>query len=412
MGGGQAVGGGGAPAHVGGAGGGLAGAGGNGGSTGAGGAAGSAAGAGGGSGSSGAGGAAGSRGGGGAPGATSNSANYAINPAHDGAQPGEAIRTPLVARWSVATSFGAVSYPLIADGRLYVSYADGEPRLAAYDLRTGAVSWGPLTLDATVTLAYDGGHLFGEDQNGKISAWDGATGHALWSATLGPQWSFEDPPVASAGSVYVNGLGFGGTIYALDGTTGVMRWSTNYDGGQGVPAIGGGRLFEVGGCQEVSAMDALTGQGLAVIHSTSCTGGGGGTSVYSQGRLWITDNLLGDVIIDGGGAVVGTFSGGFPAVDGGVAFYPGGGVTAVDVATGTTRWSTPIDGACTAVTVAGAGRQVFVGTTEGKIHELNEDTGAEVSADVTGFLSDASCWPIALAEGRLGYATGSGVAVY
>jgi hypothetical protein len=55
---------------------------------------------------------------------------------------------------------------------------------------------------------------------------------------------------------------------------------------------------------------------------------------------------------------------------------------------------------------------VFVGTVAGVLHELDEATGAEVSTDVTGFLSYVSCWPMALAEGRLAYATGTGLAVY
>jgi outer membrane protein assembly factor BamB len=79
---------------------------------------------------------------------------------------------------------GEVFYPLIANGRLFLSFADGKPKLAAYDLQTGAVSWGPLTLPSTVSLAYDSGNLFGLDQNGNVSAWDGATGRALWTVTL------------------------------------------------------------------------------------------------------------------------------------------------------------------------------------------------------------------------------------
>jgi outer membrane protein assembly factor BamB len=339
------------------------------------------------------------------------SANLAINAAHDGTQPDEAIRSPLAKRWSVNIA-GAVLYPLIANGRVYLSYADGKPKLAAYDLETGAVSWGPLTLATTVSLAYDAGNLFGLDQNGILSAWDGATGRALWTVALTKQWSFNDPPVASGGLVYVNGLGSGGTVYAIDGAIGTVRWTTDYYGGEGAVTIGDGILYEVSGCQMVSAMDAVTGQHLKVIHSTSCMGGGGGMAVYHQSRLWVIDHVLGNIIIDANGAVVGPSPGGNPAVHGGTAFYSAGGVSAYDLPTGTKKWSTPVDGLCTTPIVAGRGGQVFVGTVSGVLHELDEATGAEVSTDVTGFLSFMNCWPMALAEGRLAYATGTGLAVY
>lgn len=342
---------------------------------------------------------------------SSDSGNLAINAAHDGAQPDEAIRTPLTKRWSVNIA-GAVSYPLIADGRVFLTYADGATKLAAYALETGTPLWGPLVLASGVWLAYGGGNLFGLDQSGVVRAWDGATGRPLWAATLTMQWSFEYPPVATGGLVYVNGLGFGGTIYAIDGATGALRWTTGYDGGEGAVTIGDGILYEVGGCQEVSAMDALTGQALKVIRLTSCTGGGGGMAVYNQRRIWVLDTVLGDVIIDPTGTRLGSFFGRTPAVQGGTAFYSEENVTAVDVVSGATKWSTPVDGLCTTPIVAGRGGQVFVGSVTGVLHEFDAASGVEVSTHDTGFGGDVNCWPMALAEGRLAYATGTGLVVY
>jgi hypothetical protein len=339
------------------------------------------------------------------------SANYAINAAHDGTQLDEAVRTPLAPRWSV-NIHGEVFYPLIAGGRLFLSYADGQPKLAAYDLQSGAPVWGPITLSTTVQLTYDVGNVFGLDQNGIVTAWDGATGLQVWTAKAPSQYSFDAYPVAIGGLVYVNGLGSGGTIFAFDGLTGRLRWSTNYYGGEGAVTIGDGTLYEVSGCQQVSAMDAFTGQNLRVIHSTSCTGGGGGMAVYNDGRLWIIDNVLGDVIIDRNGTVVRPYAGSPPAVHAGTAFHVANGVTAVDVATGATTWSTAISGVCTSPIVAGRGRQLFVATTAGTLFELDEVTGAVVSQHDPGFLPYASCWPMALAEGRLAFAMGTGVAVY
>src|SRR4051812_21549587 len=172
------------------------------------------------------------------------STNYAINPAHDGTQPDEAIRTPLAKRWFVNVA-GEVVYPVIASGRLFLAFADPRPKLAAYDLQTGAVLWGPLLLPAAVWLTYDVGNLFGLDQNGSLWAWDAATGRALWTVKLTTQRIFNAFPVATGGLVYVNGLGSGGTVYAVDSATGAVRWTTDYHGGDGAVAIGDGVLYEV-----------------------------------------------------------------------------------------------------------------------------------------------------------------------
>jgi len=159
-------------------------------------------------------------------------------------------------------------------------------------------------------------------------------------------------------------------------------------------------------------MNAATGQLLKTLCSTSCTGGGGGLSVYNEGLLWIVDPFLGNLIVTRDGTAVRKSPGRPPAAYAGTAFHLSGGVTAIDVATGATKWVTAIDGACTLPVVAGRGGQVFVGTVSGVVHELDAATGKDVSQDTTGFLSYMSCWPMALAEGRLAYATGTGVAVY
>ena len=190
----------------------------------------------------------------------SRSVNASINAAHDGTQPNDIIASPLTKRWSLTIQGGVYSYPVIADGRLFLSYADGQSRLAAYALGDGQLLWGPIGLASTVLLTYDGGVLVGLDRTGTLSGWDAATGRSLWSETLPTQWVFDAAPVASNGLIYVNGLGSGGTIYAVEPATGRMRWSTPYYGGDGAVAVGDGTIYQVSGCALVSALNALTGR--------------------------------------------------------------------------------------------------------------------------------------------------------
>ena len=338
----------------------------------------------------------------------SRSVNASINAAHDGTQPNDVIASPLTKRWSLTIQGEVSSYPVIADGRLFLSYADGQSRLAAYALEDGQLLWGPIGVN-TVLLTYDGGVLVGLDRTGKLSGWDAATGRSLWSETLPTQWEFDAAPVASNGLIYVNGLGSGGTIYAVEPATGRLRWSTQYYGGDGAVAVGDGTIYQVSACALVSALNALTGT-VSVIHQTSCSGGGG-MPVYADGRLWVTDNIKGNVIINRTGTVLGSFSGILPAVHNGTAFYGGDSATAVDVATGAQKWSTAIDRLCTPLVVAGGGGQVFGGTVSGVLYELDEATGAQISSDTTSG-SSATCWSPAIAQGRLAFVSGGSVAVY
>ena len=227
---------------------------------------------------------------------------------------------------------------------------------------------------------------------------------------LPTQWDFDAAPVASNGLIYVNGLGSGGTIYAVEPATGHLRWSTQYAGGEGAVAVGDGTVYQVSGCAYVSALNALTGH-LSVIHQTSCTGGGGGMPVYADGRLWVTDSDQGSVIINLAGTVLGSFGGLLPAVHDGTAFYGGSTATAIDVATGSQKWSTPITGLCTPLVVAGGGGQVFGGTISGLLYELDEATGAQISSDATS-VSSTNCWSPAIAQGRLAFVSGASVTVY
>ena len=64
-----------------------------------------------------------------------------------------------------------------------------------------------------------------------MTAWDAATGARAWSRNLDGQYSFSSPPTAFGGSVCVGGAGSGGTVYAVDGATGALRWTASVENG-------------------------------------------------------------------------------------------------------------------------------------------------------------------------------------
>jgi hypothetical protein len=136
---------------------------------------------------------------------------YHIDVAHTGNQPTTALRPPLARRWSVDLG-GAVSYPLIAGGRVFVTVGDDTNfnggKLLALDLATGAPSWGPIDVPAMqmwLNAAYDQGRVYVLNFDGRLAAFDAQTGAPLWDVNLPGQYAFMSAPAATGGMVFVDG---------------------------------------------------------------------------------------------------------------------------------------------------------------------------------------------------------------
>ncbi len=340
-----------------------------------------AAGNGGPAGHSGAGGAAGAVGAAGST-ATGNddATNWAIDAAHDNAQPNDAVPSPLVKAWTL-TFTGAPSYPLIAGGKVFVSANESQPNVRALSLASGAVVWGPIAIGSLAQLAYDQGRLYAQDAHGNVTALDASTGARLWANQVTSQYVFQSAPVAADGLLWVEGAGEGGTLTAFNGATGKIAWSANtFDGSDGNVAVGGGIVFEAEACDQVSAFTEATGA-LEWYHSTGCTGGGGTTPAYYNGWVWVRDPFEGDIILDSLSRTQGSFLVDLPpSFDAGWAFYVRmNTVTAVDVQTSTIKWAFSGDGKlCTMAAVAGRGKQVFMGSSAGTLFEIDETSGKRI----------------------------------
>src|SRR5207244_3942154 len=163
-------------------------------------------------------------------------------------QADSALAPPLSRRWQT-TLPGLVSYPLIAQGLVFVTSGDNSApstTLYALDQQTGQTVWSqPLGFFRPwANAAYDNGRVFavGNDpiccSDGLLKAFDAASGGLRWTAHLPGQYSFDSAPTAANGVVYVGGSGSGGTVYSVDESTGaVLATQPVENGDQSSPAL-------------------------------------------------------------------------------------------------------------------------------------------------------------------------------
>jgi outer membrane protein assembly factor BamB len=341
--------------------------------------------------------------------------SFGLDPAHDNAQPSDAVKSPLAPLWTM-TFGGPVSYPLVVNEVVFVSIAEPQPSVSALDIKTGAQLWGPIALAAGASLAYDDHRVFALDRNGKLTALDAGTGAQQWTIQVTGEAFYRSPPVAFGGLIYVNGTGSNGVTVAIDEQTGAVRWRKATYGTDGCVAVADGVVYESEPTDWLSAWDAITGTILWSRAGNGIGGGGAAPSVYMT-KIWVRDPVFGGDLVAHDGALLGTFaSTAAPALHAGLAFYPSGStVTAVDIATDTIRWTFAGDGQlCTSPVVAGAGHQVFIGSRTGRVYELDEMTGTQrsvhdVGAAVTCFSESNS---MTLADDHLLVPAGTELVVY
>ena len=129
------------------------------------------------------------------------SVSYQINAQHSGSAVFQAgLKLPLRQMWTRSLG-GQVSYPLIAEGKVLVTAAVGNPygaTLYALDRATGATLWTqsiPGTYSSSM-IAYDNGNVFAVNFDGLLRAFKAATGAPLWQAQMPAQYAFQTPPTA------------------------------------------------------------------------------------------------------------------------------------------------------------------------------------------------------------------------
>jgi outer membrane protein assembly factor BamB len=218
-----------------------------------------------------------------------------LNPAHDGTA---TFDPPLTGRfgeiWRYAIQ-GTAAYPLVADGRVFVAWAESGPtyhqHLVALDEANGSALWETVDLaDGNfIGLAYENGRVFAVDYDGLLKTFDAATGDLDWSVQLPGQWLFTSSPSVMDGVVFVGGAGSAGTVYALDASNGALLWTQEvWNGDDSSPAIADGNVFVSYVCPQVYSLDTVSGA-TNWHYSGPCEGGGGATPVVRDHRLYVRD---------------------------------------------------------------------------------------------------------------------------
>jgi outer membrane protein assembly factor BamB len=292
---------------------------------------------------------------------------------------------PSASAW-VTTLNNNVSYPVIADGKVFV-LTDGVltagtgRSLYALDETTGNVVWGPVSLPfgsfTYAAHAYDHGRVFVIDYDTRLSAYDAATGAEVWSETLQESGAFNAAPTAINGFVYVGGLG---TLYAIDGQTGAIVWkATPPDGGTvSTPTVSADGLFVTAPCHAYK-FDPLTGNMLWQSLGSASGGGRGNPSVLANNKLYDRHDGCPDRgrILDAGtGALLGGLdTDTVPAFSEDAGFFLANGtLRSIALASGGTLWSFTGDGHLTSAPIV-VNDVVVIASTSGKVFALNANTG-------------------------------------
>ena len=282
--------------------------------------------------------------------------NFQINATHTGAISSEHLTPPFKERWVV--NFGrSISYPLIADGKVYVTVKNASgtgTTLYALDRTNGATVWSYALGGSFFWSAacYENGRVFAVNGDGLLRAFDGAAGNLIWSVQLPGQYSFSAPPTVSQGVVYVSGAGSGGTVYAVNADSGAVLWTKSVmNGDKSSPAVTSDGVYVSYSCPNVYKLDPAT--GAQIWHySPGCSGGGGKTPALYDGRLYVRD--FSDTIFDSNtGSIIGNFNAkNTPAFSGSRGFFLNGPhffgsygtLQARDVNTNSLLWSFSGDG--------------------------------------------------------------------
>lgn len=317
--------------------------------------------------------------------------NFQINATHTGSISSDHLTPPLKQRWVV--NFGrSISYPLIADGKVYVTVKNASgsgTTLFALNATNGATVWSSaLGGDFWWSAAcYENGRVFALNGSGLLRAFDGATGNVIWSVQF-PQSIWDAPPTAFQGVIYVSGES---NVYAVNADSGAVLWTSSViNGDTSSPAVTSEGVYVSYSCPNVYKLDPVTGAKIWQ-YTQGCSGGGGKTPALYNGRLYVRD--FSDTIFDSEtGTIIGSFNAkNTPAFSGSRGFFLNGPhffgsfgtLQARDVNTNSVLWSFAGDGFLQSAVLV-VNDYVYVGSAQGKLYAVNAATGQQVWVTTAG----------------------------
>jgi outer membrane protein assembly factor BamB len=162
--------------------------------------------------------------------------------------------------WQFMTTSRVRSSPTVVDGTLFIG--DGNGYLYALNARTGSQIWKTQGCDYP-TPAVSGGLVYCGSRSTYERAWDAGTGEQRWQFSFGRSWVESSARVVD-GVLYV-GSSDVASLFALDPSTGELKWSYNVRGYAWCsPAVSNGVVYigaySLGGEAGFYALDAKTGQ--------------------------------------------------------------------------------------------------------------------------------------------------------
>jgi len=163
--------------------------------------------------------------------------------------------------WRYATRGPILKPPVVAGDAIFLS--NEADHVYALDVETGKFRWHyksetpeAYTLRGHAGVAVSEGLVLTGFSNGNMVALRAATGTLAWMTSLkGEATRFVDvdaTPVIAGPTAYVSSSG--GGIYALDKSTGLVRWRLRVKNGGGV-AVAGGYVFAAAATEGIMALD-------------------------------------------------------------------------------------------------------------------------------------------------------------
>ena len=320
---------------------------------------------------------------------------FQVNTAHSGSITSPGLAPPLRQKWSI--NFGDfISYPIIADGRVFVTVKHSGPlydsQVYAIDAASGAILWSfNLTGESLWSaLTYENGRLFASTHEGGLRCFDAATGTVFWTISVGGPYM--SPPTAVQGVVYLSGRGY---VWAFSQNTGNFLWRTPVNNSEGSsPVVTDEAVYVSYSCQQVYKLNRASGAQIWA-YTINCTGLGGKTGILHNGRLYARD-LVSDYLYDSQtGSILDTFSSqveSAPAYSGNMGFFLHGAPRFGQVGTLEGRdqsnnnalvWSFIGDGYLQSGLLV-VNNIVYVGSARGKLYGLDTATGQVVWSTTAG----------------------------
>lgn len=329
--------------------------------------------------------------------AGSDAVAYQIDPHHDGRQAQGTALSPstLKRKWSRTLGTtgsepedGAVSYPVIAGGRVFVLVQNSGTSgsvLYALNASTGTTDWsaGISSTFGFAALAYDGRRLFVLSDDGQLTAFIASSGHQAWTMQLPGQSQFTAPPTAYDGVVYAAGSGEGGTLYAVSETGVLWGGVPLISGDKSSPAVDNSGIYLSYACQQDYRFSLL---GKQIWHvQGNCEGGGGSTGVYNGKAFYARGSHDTPLILSrSSGSQLGTFASQTAPAFGSTSMFTlqSGNLVAVDPSGSPNLWTFGDGSLVTAPVVSGG--TVYEGSSNGTVYGLKAGSGAKVFSSKAG----------------------------